>query len=199
MRTSSVLVVALMVSLALGANQALAAPVSLTIDADHSSVGFSVRHLFTRVQGMFRQFKGTVSFDEADPSASSVSATIQTASIDTNLEARDKDLRSARFFDAEKFPNLTFVSKSVTKTSARKFQVAGTLTMHGISKDVALETEFFGKGKDPWGSVRYGFRATTTVNRKDFGMQWNEALETGGVLVGDEVEITLDIDGIAKD
>ena len=177
---------------------ATAAPVPLTIDVDHSNVGFSVRHLYVRVQGRFKSFEGTIAYDESHPEASTVQATIRAASIDTNLEARDKDLRSPRFFDADKFPTLTFSSASVTKTDGAKLTVAGTLTMHGVSKDVPLDVEFLGKGKDPWGNVRYAFRATTTVNRKDFGMRWNEALETGGILVGDDVEITLDIDAIAK-
>lgn len=168
----------------------------LTIDRDHSNVGFSVRHLFTRVQGRFRDFSGTVVFDENNPSASSVNATIQTASVDTNVEARDKDLRSARFFDADTFPTLTFKSSSVEKIAKERFKIDGTLTMHGVSKEVTLDAEFLGKGKDPWDNLRYGFRAVVTVNRKDFGMQWNEVLESGGLLVGDEVEITLDIEAV---
>ncbi len=168
----------------------------LTIDRDHSSVGFSVRHLFTRVQGRFSEFSGTVVFDESDASASSVDVTIQAASIDTNVEARDKDLRSARFFDAETFPTLTFKSHRVEGISKERFKISGTLTMHGVPKEVTLDAEFLGKGTDPWGNLRYGFRAVTKVNRKDFGMQWNEVIESGGVLVGDEVEITLDIEAV---
>lgn len=186
-------------AIALAGSPAIAEPVSLKIDVEHSSVGFSVRHLFTRVQGRFNEFGGSMTFEEASPSASSVTTTIRAASVDTNVESRDKDLRSKRFFNAEKFPTLTFVSKSVEKLSATKFKIAGTLTMHGVSKDVILETEFLGKGKDPWGNLRYGFRATTTVNRKNFGMEWNEVVESGGVLVGDDVEITLDIEAIPKD
>ncbi len=167
----------------------------LTIDRDHSNVGFSVRHLFTRVQGRFRDFAGTITFDESHPESSSVSVTIQTASIDTNVEARDTDLRSARFFDAAAFPTLTFQSHDVTPVpGAERFTINGTLMMHGVSREVALDAELLGRGKDPWGNVRYGFHATARLNRKDFGMQWNEVIETGGVLVGDEVEITLDID-----
>jgi polyisoprenoid-binding protein YceI len=190
---------AALATIAWAGSPVVASPVPLKIDLDHSNVGFSVRHVFTHVQGKFNAFEGTITFDEADPAASTVNTTIRAASIDTNLKARDKDLRSPRFFDAERFPNVTFESKSVTRLSATTFNIAGTLTMHGVSKDVTLAAEFLGKDKDPWGNVRYGFRATTSVNRKDFGMQWNEVLESGGVLVGETVEITLDIDAIATE
>ena len=169
---------------------------TLKIDADHSSVTFKVRHLFTKVQGRFQKFEGSVDFDEKNLAASKVSATIQAVSVDTNVEARDKDLRSKRFFDVERYPTLTFASSAVTDTAGNKGKVRGTLTMHGVSKEVLLETEFLGKGKDPWGNTRYGFHAETKVNRKDFGMAWNEAVEAGGVLVGDEVEISLDVEAV---
>ncbi len=169
---------------------------TLKIDADHSNVTFKVRHLFTKVQGRFQKFEGSVDFDERNLAASKVSATIQAASVDTNVEARDKDLRSKRFFDVERYPTLTFASSAVTDTTGNKGKVRGTLTMHGVSKEVLLETEFLGKGKDPWGNTRYGFHAETKVNRKDFGMAWNEVVEAGGVLVGDEVEISLDVEAI---
>lgn len=172
----------------------LAAPVALKIDPEHSSVGFSVRHLFTRVNGTFREFSGTIAFDEAGVSASRVSASIRAESIDTNSGDRDKDLRSARFFDAGKYPALTFESRKIVPASGGRFSIEGILTMHGVSRPVVLDAEFLGKGKDPYGNLLYGFRATTTVNRKDFGMQWNAAVETGGVLVGDDVEITLDVE-----
>lgn len=169
---------------------------TLKIDADHSSVTFRVRHLFTKVQGRFQKFEGSVDFDEKTLAASKVNATIQAASIDTNVEARDKDLRSARFLDVARFPTLTFASSAVTGVAGSKGKVRGTLTMHGVSRDVVLDTEFLGKGKDPWGNTRYGFHAATRVNRKDFGMEWNEAVEAGGLLVGDEVEITLDVEAL---
>lgn len=169
---------------------------TLKIDPDHSSVTFRVRHLFTKVQGRFQKFEGSVDFDEKNLAASRVSATIQAASVDTNVEARDKDLRSNRFFDVERYPTLTFASNAVTGTAGNKGRVRGTLTMHGVSKEVILDTEFLGKGKDPWGNTRYGFHAETKVDRKDFGMAWNEAVEAGGVLVGDEVEITLDVEAV---
>jgi polyisoprenoid-binding protein YceI len=181
-------------ALALAADAAKAE--TLKIDADHSSVTFKVRHLLTKVQGRFQKFEGSLDFDEKSLGASKVTATIQAASVDTNVEARDKDLRSKRFFDVERFPTLTFTSLAVTEVSGNKGKVRGTLTMHGVSKEVVLSTEYLGKGKDPWGNTRHGFHAETTINRKDFGMAWNEALEAGGLLVGDEVEISLDVEAV---
>jgi polyisoprenoid-binding protein YceI len=171
---------------------------NLRIDPEHSSVTFSVRHLFTRVVGQFREFEGVVAFDESDLSRSSVRATIRATIIDTNVAERDKDLRSKRFFDVETYPTLEFVSHRVVPDGSndRKFKIRGTLTMHGVVKEVVLDAEFLGRGKDPWGNLRHGFHATTRVNRKDFGMQWNEVLETGGFLVGDDVDITLDIEAV---
>ncbi len=173
-----------------------AAAQSLKIDPDHSSVTFRVRHLFTKVQGRFQRFEGAVEFDEKNLAASKVSATIQAASVDTNVEARDKDLRSKRFFHVERYPTLTFASSGVTEVAGNRGRIRGTLTMHGVSKEVVLETEFLGRGKDSWGNQRYGFHAETKINRKDFGMTWNEVLEAGGVLVGDEVEIFLDVEAV---
>lgn len=167
---------------------------ALKIDPAHSTVAFKVRHLFTKVSGQFRKFEGTVSFDEKNLAASKVSATIQAASVDTNVEARDKDLRSPRFFDVEKYPTLSFETTGIADVAGQKGTLKGTLTMHGVKREVSLATEFLGKGNDPWGNVRYGFHAETKINRKDFGMAWNEAVEAGGVLVGDEVEISLDIE-----
>lgn len=175
-----------------------AAPAPLKIDAEHSTIGFSVRHLYTHVQGMFRTFEGQIAFDESSPSASTVQATIRAASIDTNVAARDKHLRSESFFDTDKFPTITFVSSSVSRTAEKALKIAGALTIHGVTKPVILDAQFLGKGKDPWGNVRYGFHATTSVNREDFGMHWNEVLETGGILVGNEIEITLDIEAIQQ-
>lgn len=169
---------------------------SLKIDPEHSSVTFKVRHLFTKLQGRFQKFEGSVHFDEKNLAASKVSATIQAACIDTNVEARDKDLRSNRFFDVARFPTLTFASGGVADVTGKRGKVQGTLTMHGVSKEVVLDTEFLGKGKDPWGNTRYGFHAETKINRKDFGMTWNEAVEAGGLLVGDEVEIVLDVEAV---
>ncbi len=178
------------------ATAAHAEPVHLKVDAQHSTVGFKVRHLFTKVAGQFRRFEGAIAFDPANLLASSVSVTIQADSVDTNVEARDKDLVSKRFFDVAKFPTLTFVSTGISDVAAGKGRIRGTLTMHGVSREVVLDAQFLGSGKDPWGNQRYGFQAQVTINRKDFGMAWNEVVEAGGVLVGDEVEISLDVEAV---
>lgn len=171
---------------------------NLEIDLEHSTVSFKVRHLFTKVQGRFNDFSGSIEISEEDLAASSVKASIQVESIDTNVEGRDKDLRSKRFFDAEKYPTIEFVSTEITGVTGQAGKIVGTLTMHGVSREVVLDAEFLGKGKDPWGNLRYGFTASTTVNRKDYGMTWNEVVEAGGVLVGDEIEIQLEIEASPK-
>lgn len=170
----------------------------LEIDLQHSTISFKVRHLFTKVQGRFNEFSGSIAIDEENLAASSVAASIRVESIDTNVEARDKDLRSERFFDVAKHPTIEFESSEITHVSGKAGRIVGTLTMHGVSREVVLEAEFLGSGKDPWGNVRYGFTASTTVNRKDYGMTWNEVVEAGGVLVGEEIEIQLDIEATPK-
>jgi polyisoprenoid-binding protein YceI len=169
---------------------------SLAIDPHHSNVGFQVRHIFTNVNGSFREFEGSLRFDEASPAASAVEVTIKAASIDTHVDARDKDLRSPRFFDVEKFPTITFKSSSVEPAGEKRAKIKGTLTLHGVTKEVVLDAEYLGKLKDPWGNVRYGFHAETSIDRTDFGLTWNEVLEAGAVLVGDKVNILLDVEGM---
>jgi polyisoprenoid-binding protein YceI len=170
------------------------------VDEAHTTVGFSVKHLFTRVQGRFDEFEGTIEFDPADPKAAKVSGTIRAASINTNNAKRDKHLRSADFFDVEKYPNLSFESTGVREVEedggASAGKVEGNLTIHGVTKPVVIEVEYIGRGADPWGNVRAGFTAELEINRKDYGLNWNEVLETGGVLVGDTVTIRIDIEGI---
>ena len=192
MNSKYVLPGALAASLFVGA--AVAHAGSLKIDREHSAVTFQVRHLFTKVDGQFREFEGTLDLDEENNTISNIAVTIQAKSVDTNVEARDKDLRSKRFFDVEKHPTLTFKSTAPAKLNGNKGKIKGTLTMHGVEKEVILDAELLGKGKDPWGNLKYGFEATTVVNRKDFGMTWNEALEAGGVLVGDEVTVKINLE-----
>ena len=187
---------ALAAAVVLGAGPAEAE--SLEIDLQHSTISFKVRHLFTKVLGRFNDFSGSIEISEDDLVASSVKASIKVESIDTNVEGRDKDLRSKRFFNVEEYPTIEFESTEITNVSGKGGKIVGTLTMHGVSREVVLEAEFLGKGKDPWGNLRYGFTASTTVNRKDYGMTWNEIVEAGGVLVGDEIEITLDIEATPK-
>ncbi len=184
---------AVVATLSIGAPIAQAG--SLKIDPQHSAVTFQVTHLmFTKVDGQFREFEGTFDLDEDTNTISNVVVTIQTASIDTNVEGRDKDLRSKRFFNVEKYPTLTFKSTAPAKLNGKKGKIKGTLTMHGVEKKVVLDAELLGKGKDPWGNLKYGFEATTVISRKEFGMTWNEALEAGGVLVGDEVTVKINVE-----
>jgi polyisoprenoid-binding protein YceI len=169
-----------------------------TIDPSHSTAEFTVRHLMiTNVRGRFGKLEGTVDYDPERPEATTIEATIDASSIDTRDEKRDAHLRSPDFFDVEKTPTLTFKSKRVTKTGDG-FTAVGDLTMRGVSKEITLEIE--GPSdvtKDPWGNSRIGASATAKVNRKDWGLNWNAALEAGGVLVGEQVKITLEVSLVA--
>ena len=166
---------------------------TFTIDKAHSEVTFQVRHLVTRVRGHFTDFDGTVQFDEAHPEQSSVTFTINAASIDTGAPDRDAHLRSDDFFAVEKFPAITFTTSTVTPKGAGLFDIEGTLTIRGTAKLLTVPVAYLGTATDPWGNARIGFEGEVTVNRKDFGLNWNAALETGGFLVGDEVKISLSI------
>jgi polyisoprenoid-binding protein YceI len=165
-----------------------------TIDASHSEVGFAVKHLMiSTVRGRFGAVQGTVSFAEGDFSQASADVTIDATSIDTREEKRDAHLRSGDFFDVEKFPTLRFVSRRVQAIAGSRFELVGDLTIKDTTREVTLQVEFEGAQKDPWGNQKSGFTATTRISRTDFGLTWNAALETGGVLVGDEVKIALDV------
>ncbi|MBI3785495.1 MAG: YceI family protein [Deltaproteobacteria bacterium] len=170
------------------------------VDADHTSVTFRVRHLFSAVKGRFDKFEGEIEFDPAKPDASKVIGNIDVASINTNVAERDKHLRSKDFFDVANFPKITFQSTGVTDLDAAKKsgKMQAELTIHGVEKPVVLEVSFLGEIKDPWGNTKAGFTANTTINRKDFGLTWNQALETGGALVGDDVQIEIDAEGLAQ-
>ena len=185
----------------LAAGLLVAAPAWATVyevDKDHTAIGFTVRHLFSNVRGTFDEFNGTFTYVPEKPDEWSVSATAQAASINTRVEQRDKHLRSKDFFEVDRYPTLTFKSTTVTDATATSAKLEGLLTIHGVEKPVVFELQIHGEGKDPWGNMRSGFTAMTKINRKDFGLTWNQALETGGVLVGDEVEITLEVEGVAK-
>ncbi len=171
---------------------------TFAIDKAHSEVLFQVRHLVTRVRGRFTDFDGTLEFDPAHPDLSSVTFTIRAASVDTAAPDRDQHLRSDDFFSVEKYPTLTFVSSRVTRASDERYDVEGTLTIRGVAKQVTLPVIYLGEAKDPWGNARVGFETELTINRKDFGLLWNAALETGGFLVGDEVKITVSAQAIAR-
>ncbi len=168
------------------------------VDKSHTSVAFKVRHLFTKLTGRFDDFEGTISFDPANFSAATVEGTIRAASINTNNEKRDAHLKKEDFFDVEKYPQISFKSTKVTDvdTDAKTAKVHGNLTMHGVEKPIVLDVSYLGTAKDPWGNMRGGFEATTTVNRKDFGIAWNETLDSGGLLIGEEVEIEINVEGM---
>ena len=168
------------------------------LDPDHTAVSFKIRHLFSHVMGTFDQFEGTFDYEPGQPATWKASAVIQAASINTRVKERDHHLRSKDFFEVEKYPTLTFQSTKVTDVTAIGAKLQGTLTIHGVEKPVVLDLTIHGVGKDPWGNTRAAFTATTKINRKEFGLTWNKALETGQLLVGEEVEITIDVEGLLK-
>ena len=168
------------------------------IDKAHSEATFQVRHLLSKVRGVFGDFDGTIHFDPDAPESGSVNVTIQAASINTNEPSRDTHLRSDDFFAVDEFPTLTFVSREVKQRNVAEFDVVGDLTIRGNTRPVTLGVAYLGSAKDPWGNEKLAFEAETTLNRKDFGLHWNAALETGGFLVGDEVRVQLSIQAIAR-
>jgi polyisoprenoid-binding protein YceI len=168
------------------------------IDKAHSEATFQVRYLLTKVRGRFSDFEGTMQFDEVNPENSSVDFTIQAASIDTNEPDRDKHLRSEDFFAVEQFKTIGFKSKRVTKRGSDTYDLVGDLTMHGVTKEITLPVTHLGAGKDPWGRDKIGFETEITLNRKDFGLAWNAALEAGGFLIGDEVKVSISIQGVGQ-
>lgn len=168
------------------------------IDPAHSAVSFRVGHLMIgKVTGRFGKFSGSVDYEKDRPKTWSAAASIDSASIDTSLPDRDKHLRSADFLDVEKFPSIEFKTVRV-ESKGGKTKLIGDLTLHGVTKRLALDLDVAGLAKDPWGGERLGATGTTKISRKDFGLTWNKALESGGVLVGDELQITLEIEGVAK-
>jgi polyisoprenoid-binding protein YceI len=181
-------------SLVLGSSVALAAPSEWVIDASHTGVGFSVRHMMvSTVRGEFQKVSGSVFLDENDLTQSSVNVNIDPASINTRDAKRDGHLKSPDFFDVQKFPTLTFKSTKVEKAKSGKLKVTGDLTLHGVTRPVTLEVDSIAKAqKNPWGQWVRGISATGKINRKDFGLNWNQALEAGGLLVGDEVTLSID-------
>lgn len=166
-------------------------------DPVHSSVNFTVRHLMvSKVRGRFAAWKGSLEFDPENPASARVNVTIDAASIDTRDDKRDGHLRSGDFLDAEHYPNLEFSSTSVEKVGKGQLRVKGELEIRGTKRPIELDVEYAGTAKDPWGGERAGFSAHTSLNRKDFGLTWNQSLETGGVLVGDKVSVDLEIEAV---
>ncbi len=178
---------------------ATAARTTWKVDPAHSQVEFAVRHMMiTTVRGRFTDVKGTVVTEGNDPANAQVEVIIDANSIDTREPQRDAHLKSADFFDVEKFPYITFKSKRVTDVRGDEFKLVGDLTIHGVTREVVLEVTSEGQAKDPWGNARAGYSARTRINRSDFGLTWNQALEAGGLLVGDEIKITLDLELIKQ-
>jgi polyisoprenoid-binding protein YceI len=169
------------------------------IDPMHSLVEFAVKHMMiATVKGRFAALNGTIKLDEADLTRSSVEVTIDATSIDTREPQRDGHLRSADFLDAEQFPSITFKSSRVERLDGDRYQVTGNLTIRGVTQEVTLDATLEGRARDPWGNERTGFSARTTINRQDFGLNWNQALEAGGILVGNEVKISIEVEAVKQ-
>jgi polyisoprenoid-binding protein YceI len=169
------------------------------IDPAHSGISFSIRHMVvSKVRGRFAKFSGALTIDDGDLTRSTVEATIDAASIDTGTPQRDAHLRSPDFFDSERFPEIKFRSTRIEKVGAGadRYRVTGPLTIRDVTREVALDVEYGGQAKDPWGNERIGFIAKATLDRKEFGLHWNQVLEAGGVLVGDRVDIELEVQGV---
>jgi polyisoprenoid-binding protein YceI len=170
------------------------------IDPVHTTVEFTVRHMMiSNVRGLFTKVAGTITAKDSDPASVKVEATIDTSSIDTRSADRDADLKSANFLDVAKYPTMTFKSKKIEPAGPGKWKMVGDLTLHGVTKEVTLDVQGpTAPIKDPWGNSRAGASATTKINRKDFGLTWNKALETGGAVVGDEVTVSIDVEAVKK-
>jgi polyisoprenoid-binding protein YceI len=192
------------VAIAVGLAAALSLPAAATsnwqIDPAHSSAQFAVKHLaISTVRGAFTSVKGSVQFDDKDITKSTVDVTIDVNSVDTREPNRDKDLRSDHFFDAEHFPTITFKSKRVEQIAPGKLKITGDLTIRSITKEVFLDVDGpTAPVKDPWGNQRIAVSATTKINRQDFGVKWNATMDNGGVVVGDDVAITIDAEMVQK-
>lgn len=167
------------------------------IDTSHSAISFSVRHMvFAKVRGRFGAFRGALRLDPTDLTRGSVEVEVDAASIDTGVGDRDKHLRSADFFDVEQFPTLRFVSTRLERAAGDRYRLHGTLSIRDVSREVVLDVEYGGQAKDPWGNLRAGFTASTSLDRREFGLKWNQALEAGGVLVGERVEIEIEVQAV---
>lgn len=168
---------------------------SWQIDASHTEIGFNVRHMMiSKVRGQFEAFSGSVDFDPDNLEATSAELTIQTASINTRNDDRDNHLKSPDFFDAATYPTITFKSTRVEKLNDNKGRLIGDLTIKDVTKVVELDVEYFGTAQSPWGTTSAGFAISGKLNRKEFGLTWNQALETGGVLVGEDVNLAIEVE-----
>lgn len=168
------------------------------LDATHSSIEFSVRHMmFARVRGAFNAFEAEIEADPEDLTGASIRFVIDAASVDTNNGDRDAHLRSADFFDVDNYPKIEFQAKKIVSKGGGDYDVTGDLTIRGVTREETFSASYLGGGKDPWGNEKVGFSGSGTINRADYGLVWNAALETGGVLVGDEIKFTIDIQAAA--
>ena len=174
------------------------APVTFQIDPVHSSVSFKIRHIVSKVEGRFREFSGAVVGDPAAKSGVSVELAIKAASVDTGNDGRDKHLKSPDFFDVEKYPEITFKSAKIVAKGGDKYEATGTFTMHGVSKQITVPVTFAGIGKDPKGGEHAGFSVSTTLNRKDYGITFNQVLDSGGMMLGEDVEISIELEALKK-
>jgi len=176
-----------------------AADETYTLDRAHSEVTFRIRHMMSRVSGSFGDFDGTIKLDREQPERSSVEFRIKSASIDTQNERRDTHLRSADFFDVEQHPEIVFKSTRVVPKGDNAFEVHGDLTMRGVTKPIVLPVTSLGEMKDPRGRAKAGWEAATTLNRKDYGIVWNQTLDTGGFVLGDEVEVAINLQAVKQE
>jgi len=191
------LVLLLAGALTVGSSSFAGTEKNYTIDNAHSTASFKIKHLVSKVAGSFKDFSGTFAFDEKNPKAFKGSFSIQADSIFTNDAKRDEHLKGADFFETAKFPTLTFLVKELKSVGGKKYKLSGDFTMHGVTKAVTFDAEHLGAGKDPWGNEKVGFSATAKINRKDFGMVWNKVLDNGGILLGDEVEVDVQVEANA--
>ena len=202
MRTAKGILAVLIAVVSMGiaeVSESRAEAAEYVIDPDHSQVIFKVKHMgISTVTGRFDLIEGSYTFDDADMSKSSVETTITAASINTNKQKRDKHLKSPEFLNVEKYPTITFKSKEVKKGDGEDFIIVGDLTINGVTKQVELDAEYGGKAQDPMGDERTAFTAETKIDRKDFGITWNKTLDSGGLVVGDDVKIELEVEGIRK-
>ena len=204
-RTGMVAVIAAMAAISVIAGSVLlssgaAQAATYKVDAGHSGVTFRIRHILTTVTGRFTGFEGTIVFDEKAPESASVQGSIEVATINTDNEKRDGHLQSPEFFDVAKYPRITFKTTKITDVDTNKntAKVHGTLSMHGVEREIVLDGQFLGSAKDPWGNERAGFRGTATLDRKDYGLTWSKTLEGGTLLVGDDVEIELNVEAVKE-
>jgi len=192
-------IVVLLICLAMGM-PSIAMAADYQLDADHSSIQFKIRHLtVSNVTGTFNKFKGSASIEGEEPSTLKAEVTIEAASVDTGHEKRDEHLRTPDFLDTAKYPTIRFISKKVTKGDSGKLKVIGDLTLHGVTREITVDLEGpTAEIKDPWGTFRRGATGTVKIDRRDFGITWNKALDTGGLVVGNEVGIYVEVEWVRK-